>query len=222
MFRSARLALVGLVTLLAASAGVVHAADPAPALKIVAFGDSLTSGHHLPKTQAYPARLAELLDKAGLPFEVINHGLDSDTTAGALRRLDAVLAEQPDILILEFGANDGLKGVPVPQVRRNLETLIEGAQARGVEVLLVGMEALPFNGWQYTIDFHQMWPDLAAKYQVPLVPFFLGPVLGNRELMSSDGIHPNVEGAKILADSLWPYLRPMAEEIQKSKGKMQN
>ena len=187
----------------------VSAAEP---VKIVAFGDSLTSGHHLPRSQAYPAHLEEKLRKAKLPFEVVNHGVDSDTTAGAVRRLDAVLAEQPQILIVEFGANDWLRGVPVADVRRNLETIIEAAQAKGIAVLLVGMEALPINGWQYTVDFHRMWPELAAKYDVPLVPFFLGPVIGNRELMSADGIHPNSEGVKVLADVIFHYVKPLAEE----------
>jgi acyl-CoA thioesterase I len=182
-------------------------------LKIVAFGDSLTSGHRLPKQQAYPAVLEKLLQDAGLPFVVINHGVSGDTTAGAVRRLDAALTERPDILIVAFGANDGLRGVPVAQVRTNLERVIEAAQARGITVLLVGMEALPLHGWQYTLDFHHIFPTLAAKYNVPLVPFMLRGVIGNSSLMSPDGVHPNAAGATAIAATVWSHLRPLAESF---------
>lgn len=182
-------------------------------LKIVTFGDSLTSGHRLPKHQAYPAVLETMLKNAGLPFIVVNHGVSGDTTAGAVRRLDAALAEQPQILIVAFGANDGLRGVPVAQVRNNLERVVETAQARGIAVLLVGMEALPLHGWQYTIDFHHVFPGLAAKYRVPLVPFMLQGVLGNSNLMSPDGIHPNAAGASTIAANIWGQLRPLAESL---------
>ena len=217
--RFAAAALAASLTLTAVTAFGQAASEPdvrpekAPPLKIVALGDSLTSGHRLSKDKAYPALLEERLDKADLEFTVVNHGVDSDTTAGGLRRLDAALAEQPQILIVELGANDGLKGVPVAQVRQNLSTIIETAQARGIAVLLVAMEALPFNGWQYSIDFHNLFPELAAKYQVPLVPFLLGSVLGNRDLMSSDGVHPNAEGTKVLAAEIFAYLKPLAASV---------
>ena len=182
-------------------------------LKIVAFGDSLTSGHRLPKDDAYPAILERSLREIGLPFAVVNHGSNGDTTSGALRRLDAALAENPDILIVAFGANDGLRGVPVKQVRANLEKIIERAQEEGIKVLLVGMEALPLYGWQYTIDFHHIFPDLAAKYDVPLVPFMLNGVLGNPDLMAQDGIHPNAAGARLIAGNIWTELRPLAQSL---------
>jgi acyl-CoA thioesterase I len=182
-------------------------------LKVVAFGDSLTSGHRLPKTDTYPAILERSLRDSGLPFSVVNHGINGDTTAGAVRRLDAVLAEHPHILIVAFGANDGLRGVPVPQVRANLEKVIERAQEDDVKVLLVGMEALPLYGWQYTIDFHHVFPELAAKYGVPLVPFMLNGVLGNPDLMSQDGIHPNAAGARMIAGNIWTALRPLAQAL---------
>jgi len=154
--------------------------SPDVPLKIVAFGDSLTSGHRLPRREAYPAQLEADLRAAGIPATVINRGVSGDTTAGGVRRLEAALAEQPQILIVAFGANDGLRGVPVPQVRANLERIVSTAQARGIAVLLCGMEALPLYGWQYTLDFHQLFPDLARTYDVPLVPFMLNGVLGNR------------------------------------------
>jgi acyl-CoA thioesterase I len=197
---------VATLTLLASLAGP-------PPLKIVAFGDSLTSGHRLPSKEAYPGILAVRLREAGLPFTVVNHGVSGDTTAGAVRRLQAALDEHPQILIVAFGANDGLRGVPVAQVRRNLETIIESAQAGGIKVLLCGMEALPLYGWQYTVDFHQLFPALAAKYRVPLVPFLLDGVIGDRTLMSPDGVHPNAEGAKALAGNIWRYLLPLAQSV---------
>lgn len=195
-----------------ASAAASVAATPAP-LRIVAFGDSLTSGHRLPKTEAYPAVLERTLREAGLPFTVINHGVSGDTTARGLARLDRALAEQPHILIVAFGANDGLRGVPVPQVRANLERMIERAQKHGVKVLLVGMEALPLYGWQYTIDFHNIFPELAKKYGVPLVPFMLDGVFGNPDLMSPDGIHPNAAGARLVASNIWTELHPLAQSL---------
>ena len=204
--------LLAVVTL--ALVGAAGAAAPAKdSLKIVALGDSLTSGHRLPKGEAYPAILEKALKDARLPFDVVNQGLSSDTTAGGVRRIEAALAERPQILIVAFGANDGLRGVPIAQVRANISRIIETAQARGVAVLLVGMEALPLYGWQYTIDFHNLWPAIAAKYRVPLVPFMLNGVLGNPDLMSSDGFHPNAAGAKLIAANIWTELRPLAQSL---------
>ena len=205
-----------LMVIALALVGVADGAAAAPtdrSLKIVALGDSLTSGHRLPKSDAYPALLEKALEEAGLPFDVVNHGVNGDTTAGGVRRLEAALDEKPQILIVAFGANDGLRGVPIPQVRANLAKIIETAQARGVAVLLVGMEALPLYGWQYTIDFHNLWPELAARYKVPLVPFMLDGVLGNPDLMSPDGIHPNAAGARLIASNIWPALRPLAQSL---------
>ena len=211
------LLMLTVAAVLAGSAGG-HAAESAsrlkgPSLKIVAFGDSLTSGHRLPRGDAYPAQLEAELHKAGLPFTVVNQGVSGDTTAGGVRRLDAALAEQPQILIVAFGANDGLRGVPVPQVRANLETIITAAQARQISVLLCGMEALPIYGWQYTLDFHQLFPLLADKYKVPLVPFILNGVIGNPDLMTADGVHPNAAGAKAIADTIFPYVQELAQSV---------
>jgi acyl-CoA thioesterase-1 len=182
-------------------------------LKIVAFGDSLTSGHRLPQKDAYPAVIQKRLKAAGLPFAIVNHGVSGDTTTRALRRLDSALAEKPQIVIIELGVNDGLRGVPVPQIKANLETIIAAAQEQNAEVLLCAMEALPLNGWQYTIEFHQMYEDLAMKYGVPLVPFLMNGVLGNPDLIGDDGVHPNAAGARFIADTIWEYLEPMARKM---------
>src|SRR5262245_4434537 len=182
-------------------------------LKIVALGDSLTSGYGINRTQAYPAVLERSLQEAGLPFVVVNHGASGDTTAGGLRRLRAALDERPQILIVALGANDGLRGAPVPAVRRNLEEIIETPQARRVSVLLCGMDALPLYGWQYAVDFHRIFPSLAEKYGVPLVPFLLKGVFGNEDLLQRDMIHPNAAGARVIAANIWPYLQPLAARL---------
>lgn len=201
-----------LFALIAALPAEAAAKSPAP-LKIVAFGDSLTSGHRLPSKDAYPSVLQARIKAARLPFTVENQGVSGDTTAGALRRLDRALAENPQILIVELGINDGLRGVPVPQVKANLEKIIAAAQAQHVHVLLCAMEALPLQGWQYTLDFHRMYDDLSATYGVPLVPFLMNGVLGNPDLMSDDGVHPNAAGARNIADTIWEYVQPIARRL---------
>jgi len=184
-----------------------------PVRKIVAFGDSLTSGHTLPKDQAYPAVLERMLQSAGLPFVVRNHGVSGETTVEAMRRLDAALAEQPDIMIVALGANDGIEGVPVSVVRSNLETIIGRAQERKIKVILCGMEALPFHGLDYFVGFRRIFPALADQYDVPLVPFFLAGVIGNRDLLLPDLVHPNAAGAAQIAQSVWPYVLPLAKDV---------
>jgi acyl-CoA thioesterase-1 len=193
------------------------ASDRREPLTIVAFGDSLTSGNRLPRREAYPAQLEAALRADGVAANVINRGVSGETSAGGVRRLDAVLAEQPQMLIVAFGANDGLRGVPVAQLRANLETIIGTAQARGIAVLLCGMEALPLYGWQYTVDFHNLFPAVAAKYHVPLVPFLLNGVLGNPDLMSADGVHPNASGAHAIAETIRPYVERMAQTLPATK-----
>jgi acyl-CoA thioesterase-1 len=189
------------------------AAKSSMPLTIVALGDSLTAGKGLQSKDAYPALLEARLKAAKLPFTVVNEGVSGDTTARALRRLDRVLAGRPQILIIELGVNDGLRSVPVPEVKANLERIIEAAKAQGIQVLLCAMEALPLQGWQYTIDFHRMYDELATKYGVPLVPFLMNGVLGKPDLMSDDGVHPNRAGARVLAETIWEYLQPVARSV---------
>jgi acyl-CoA thioesterase-1 len=203
-----------LVALISALPAEAAGAKSAP-LKIVAFGDSLTSGHRLPQKDAYPAVIQQKLNAAGLPYTIVNQGISGDTTAGALRRLDRALELKAQIAVIELGVNDGLRGVPVAQVKANLEKIIEAFQQNHVQVLLCGMEALPFNGWQYTIEFHRMYEDLASKYDVPLVPFVMNGVLGNADMISEDGVHPNAAGARYIAGTIWEYLEPMAKKLEK-------
>jgi acyl-CoA thioesterase-1 len=204
------LLLFALIAALPAEAGAPKSSGP---LTIVAFGDSLTSGHRLPLKDAYPAVLEKKVKAAGLPFSVINQGVSGDTTTGALRRLDRALEEKPQILIVELGVNDGLRGVPVPLIKANLAKIITAAHAQNAEVLLCGMEALPLQGWRYTVEFHKMYENLAQEYGVPLVPFVMNGVLGNPDMISDDGVHPNAAGARYIAGTIWEYLEPLARKL---------
>ncbi len=174
--------------------------------RIVCLGDSLTSGHGISSTAAYPAALHQRVRRAGFPYEVVNAGVSRETSADALRRLEHALTGDVRVLIVALGANDGLRGVPVAQLTANLSRIIEAAQARTIAVLLCGMEALPIHGWAYTTAFHNAYVELARRYQVPLVPFMLANVVGNSRLMQRDQIHPNADGARAMADAIWPYL----------------
>jgi acyl-CoA thioesterase-1 len=147
--------------------------------------------------------------RAGLPFEVVNAGISRQTSADARARLDRALEGDVRVLIVALGANDGLRGVPVAQLTDNLSHIIETAQKRGIAVLLCAMAALPIYGWEYSSAFHQAYVALAARYDVPLVPFFLQNILGDARLMQGDYAHPNAEGARAIADVIWPYLERM-------------
>ncbi len=178
-----------------------------PPRQIVVLGDSLAVSPS--REQAFPAVLQSRIRQHGLSWPIVNAGVSGDTTAGGLRRVDALLTDDTAILVLALGANDGLRGVAPAEVERNLATIIERAQARNVSVLLCGMETPPFNGWDYTVAFHQIFPGLAAEYNVPLVPFLLAGVALNPELNAADGIHPNAAGAQRIADTVWAHLAPM-------------
>ncbi|MBS1818233.1 MAG: arylesterase [Acidobacteria bacterium] len=197
-----------LLTLLTASAPAdgVSAATTTARPRIVALGDSLTSGHGIGASRAFPAVLQERLQQSGYALDIVNAGVSGDTTGRALLRFREALRGDVRVLVVALGANDGLRGVPVSEVRRNLSTIIQDAQSRGIAVLLCGMEALPMHGWNYTVEFHQAYVDLARQYDVPLVPFMMLSVLGNRELMQPDHVHPNAAGARLMADHVWPYL----------------
>jgi acyl-CoA thioesterase I len=184
------------------------AAEP-PRLDVVAFGDSLTAGPGLEPHETYPAVLQRTLDAAGYNYRVVNAGVSGDTTTGGLQRFERSLTASTRVVILALGANDGFRGVPVATVRRNLEAMIVVAKARGIDVLLCGMEAPPVHGWQYSLNFHFIFPELAAEHDLTLVPFMLTGVLGRAELNLYDGIHPNAEGARVVAENIWPYLEPV-------------
>jgi acyl-CoA thioesterase-1 len=176
---------------------------------IVAFGDSLTSGPGLRPEQRYPELLQDRLSAEDYSYRVVNAGVTGDTSTEALQRFDRALVADTQILILAIGINDGLRGVPVATVERNISAMIERAQARGIKVLLCGMEAPPVNGFDYTIEFHRLFTRLAERYNVTLVPFFLIGFVGNDQLNVDDTLHPNAAGHKVIASTIWPYLRPL-------------
>jgi acyl-CoA thioesterase-1 len=191
-------------------------ARPAPEAKvsrprIAILGDSLTAGLGVAKAAAYPSLLQQRVDSAGLDYEVVNAGVSGDTSAGGLARLDWSLDGDVRILIVALGGNDALRGLPAEELQRNLAQIIERAQARGIIVILAGMEAPPNYGRDFIVSFHKVYPALAAQYHVALVPFLLQGVAGDDALNQPDGIHPTAAGARIVADNVWAILKPIAE-----------
>ena len=181
--------------------------------RIVLLGDSLTAGLGLLETQAYPALLQQKIDAAGYDYEVDNAGVSGDTSAGGLRRLDWALSGNVRVMVLALGANDGLRGLSVAEMKTNLTEIIDRARARNVVVILAGMEAPPNYGQDYATAFRQAYRDIALKERVLLIPFLLDHVAGRPELNQPDGIHPNVRGAQIVADTVWRALQPVLDQI---------
>jgi acyl-CoA thioesterase-1 len=180
--------------------------------RIVALGNSLTAGYGLEISHSYPALLQKRLDEKGYRYEVVNAGISGDTSAGGLARLEWVLQGNVRFLILELGANDGLRGLPVVEMKKNLAQIIEHAQKKNVTVILAGMEAPPNYGENYTREFRQAFRDLARQYNVKLIPFFLQGVAGLASLNQADGIHPNVEGTRMVMENVWRVLEPLLEQ----------
>lgn len=178
--------------------------------KIVAFGDSLTAGFGLLEKESYPYLLQEKLKADGYDYEVLNAGVSGDTSIGGLERIDWVLEqENVQILILELGANDLLRRMPVDKMKKNLAQIIEKAQAKRIKVLFCGMLAPPNIGAQYQRDYQMAFPDLASEYKVEFLPFLLENVALNKELNQPDGIHPNAEGEKIMTENVYKALKPL-------------
>ncbi|HEV8679816.1 MAG TPA: arylesterase [Stellaceae bacterium] len=174
--------------------------------KILVFGDSLTAGFGLPAGAAFPARLEARLSAEGTPADVVNAGVSGDTTTAGLARLDWSLADKPDIVILELGANDTLRGIDPKIVRANLDTMIRKIQASGATVLLAGMRALANWGEGYQHEFERIYPELARAHGVTLYPFFLEGVAMDPKLNQPDGLHPNERGVAVLVDRIAPYV----------------
>jgi acyl-CoA thioesterase-1 len=176
---------------------------------IAAFGDSLSAGFGVEPGKSYPDDLQRLLDAAGYHYRVANLGVSGDTTTDGVERMPEVLALRPAIVILEFGANDGLRGLPVASARKNLTDMVEVFQKAHVAILLAGM-TLPRNyGPEYIRSFEQVYMDLAKQYKLDRIPFLLEGVGGHPELTQSDGLHPTAEGAEIVARNVMNYLQPM-------------
>jgi acyl-CoA thioesterase I len=177
--------------------------------RIVAFGDSLTAGLGVAAEEAYPARLQRRLDEQGLRYRVINAGVSGDTTAGGVRRVDWVLKSRPDLVILELGGNDGLRGLNLNETKANLERIIKRCQDASVTVILAGMKLPPNYGVEYTKGFEAIYPALAKQYRLTLIPFFLDGVAGSASLNQADGIHPTSEGYRIIADKVMETVKPL-------------
>jgi len=187
------------------------ASAPSNKKNILFFGDSLTAGYGLsdPADDAYPAVIQHKIDSLKLPDNVINAGNSGETTAGGLGRIDWVIKQKIDIFVLELGANDGLRGIPVEETRRNLQAIISKVKAKypNAKVILAGMQVPPSMGADYANSFKAIFPQLAAKNKIGLVPFLLTNVGGISKLNQGDGIHPTAEGAKIVANNVWVVLK---------------
>ena len=180
--------------------------------RIVFLGDSLTAGLGLPRAQAVPSLIQDRLRAEGYLHEAINAGVSGDTSAGGLSRLDWSLDGDVEILVIELGANDGLRGLPVSQMKRNLSEIVTRAKRRGISVILTGMEAPPNYGIAYTSEFRQVFREVADAHDVAFVPFYLEGVAGIPSLNNADGMHPNAAGARIVAETLWRALDPVLEK----------
>ena len=179
--------------------------------RIVAFGNSLTAGLGVAPDESYPVQLQRKLDIAGYAYRVVNAGVSGDTTAGGIRRVSWVLNSRPSIVILELGANDGLRGLSLQETKTNLERIIRQLQQASVTIVLAGMKLPPNYGQDYTSGFEVLYQALAKQYHLTLIPFFLDGVAGSSLLNQADGIHPTGEGYRIIVEKVFPVLEPLLE-----------
>lgn len=192
--------------------GAAPATTAAPGVarpRIVAFGDSLTAGYGIQKSESYPAVLQRMLDERGYVYEVVNSGVSGETTAGGRRRIEKALDGDVRIAIIALGGNDGLRGLPVADLKANLEAMVDAAKAKGAKVLIAGMEAPPQMGDAYTREFRDVFRVVAREKGVELLPFLLEGVAGEAELNQADSIHPNRDGAKLVAGTVFSALEPL-------------
>jgi acyl-CoA thioesterase-1 len=225
LHRSLPIILLSWLALCGCGSGVPEASAPAPPAKvqatpasvsaarpvIVALGDSLTAGAGVPPEQSYPAKLQVELDQRGLAYRVVNAGISGDTTAGGLDRLGSVLRLKPQWVIVELGANDGLRGLPIEATRANLAAIIERLQQAGTGVILAGMQIPPNYGPDYTRQFAALYPELARRYRAPLIDFFLDQVAARPELNLGDGIHPSPAGYRLVTENVLKVLLPLIQ-----------
>ena len=181
---------------------------------VVFIGTSLTAGYGLDPEEAYPSLIAAKLDSAGLPYQVVNAGVSGETSAGALRRIEWLLRRPADVIVLETGANDALRGLKIDSTRANIQAILDHIRSvkPDARIVLVQMEAPPNLGTSYTRAFRAMFPALASANGVTLMPFLLNGVAGQDSLNLPDGIHPNEEGQRIVAENVWRVLRPIVSE----------
>lgn len=187
-------------------------ADTSTLKTIVFFGNSLTAGYGLDDpSEAFPGVIKNRIDSLKLPYKVINAGLSGETTAGGNARIAWLLKQKIDIFLLELGANDGLRGIPVSETSKNLQSIIDKVKAKypNVKIVLLGMQVPPNMGADYSTKFKKVFPDLAAKNNISLVPFLLQGVGGVPGLNQADGIHPTAKGAKVAAGNVWKVLKDL-------------
>ena len=183
---------------------------------VLFVGTSLTAGLGLEADSAYPMLIQRKIDSAGLEFDVVNAGVSGETSSGLLDRLDWITRANFDVLVLETGANDGLRGIPPATLKTNIETAVDRIKSRrpSARIALVQMEALPNLGPRYASDFHALYSAVAKEKRIPLIPFLLANVAGHRELNQGDGIHPNYAGEPIVAENVWKALKPLLANRQ--------
>jgi acyl-CoA thioesterase-1 len=192
---------------------------PSERPSVVFLGTSLTAGMGLEPEQAYPALIQRKIDSAGLDFHVVNAGVSGETSAGARRRIDWVLREPVSVLVLETGANDGLRGLPVDSLKANIQAVFDRARALDPppRLVLIGMRIPPNYGLAYTGRFHAVYRDLARQNGAELVPFLLEGVGGNPSLNQADGIHPSAEGQRLMAETVWKVLEPLLRRTERTQ-----
>ena len=195
----------------------VAAAGPAPEGTVVAVGDSLTAGLGLPEGDAYPAQLERRLNRDGYRWRVVNAGISGETSSGTLSRVNWILKLNPEVVILETGANDGLRGVDPRLTRANIEGIVAALQAKGVVVVLAGMRMQKNLGEDYVARFSAIYPQVARERRTILIPFFLDKVAGDPGLNQADGIHPTAPGYAIVTETVYPYLLQGIEQKKGSK-----
>tara|TARA_R110000868_G_scaffold121812_1_gene323006 strand:- start:95970 stop:96650 length:681 start_codon:yes stop_codon:yes gene_type:complete len=178
---------------------------------ILFYGNSLTAGYGLDEDESFPSLIQNKIDSLNLNYRVINGGLSGETTASGLSRLDWFLEDQPEVFILELGGNDGLRGIPLAETRKNLNAIISSVSNRfpDTKILLAGMQIPPNMGQEYSEEFREMYAEIARKQEVEMIPFLLEGVAGNPDLNLPDGIHPTSEGQEIVAQTVWKHLRPL-------------
>lgn len=189
----------------------VKTAEKSKKKNILFYGNSLTAGYGLDEEASFPSLIQDKIDSLDLNYRVINGGLSGETTASGLSRLDWFLEDQPEVFILELGGNDGLRGIPLEETRKNLNAIIAVVSKKfpSTKILLAGMQIPPNMGLEYAEEFREMYAEIAEKQNIGIIPFLLEGVAGNPDLNLPDGIHPTSEGQQIVAQTVWKHLRPL-------------
>jgi len=218
--RAITVAVVSLALIFLGQSMTAASHDPLPVKRILVLGDSLSQGFGLRPTQAYPALLTEKLRAANLSFEITNASQTGGTTDGGLHRLPAHLKRKIDIFVLELGINDAFRGVPIAEIRNNLQAIIDQVKARNpnVRIIIAGMQLPNYASDDYVFAFGQIYADLAAKNSAALIPYLLEGISGDPLLNQTDRVHPNAAGQKILAENVWRVLEPVAREVAAGRG----